>query len=272
MAEHALRYGRFASALNTYGYVVWAHDQRGHGQNPTPPVGLGHFADRDGWRALVNDAASVSKQIGEAYPRIPLFLFGHSMGSFAAQSLMAANGEDYRGVVLAGSDGPRGASEAAIRALARLQCIVLGGRAPGMWLDSLVFGAYNRQFRPNRTRFDWLSRDDMEVDKYVADKLCGFPLSAQSWSDFLIGKAQLVTNEHVDRIPKSLPIFIIGGYSDPVGANAAGLEKLRRLYEGRGLMCVQHRFYGNARHELLTEINREEVTQDIIQWLDTTSR
>jgi hypothetical protein len=105
-----------------------------------------------------------------------------------------------------------------------------------------------------------------------AKRLPDFPLSAQSWSDFLIGKAQLVTNEHVDRIPKSLPIFIIGGYSDPVGANAAGLEKLRRLYEGRGLMCVQHRFYGNARHELLTEINREKVTQDIIQWLDTTSR
>ena len=115
MAEHARRYARFASALNESGYIVWAHDQRGHGANPTPPVGLGHFADDDGWRLLVDDAASVSDRIRSAYPGLPLFVFAHSMGSFVAQSLMGERGDFYRGVVLSGSDGPRGVSEAVVR-------------------------------------------------------------------------------------------------------------------------------------------------------------
>ena len=271
MAEHARRYSRFASALNECGYVVWAHDQRGHGQNPTPPVGLGHFADRDGWRALIDDAASVSDRMHATFPQLPLFLFAHSMGSFVAQSLMAEQGQRYGGIVLAGSDGPRGASEAVIRILAVLQRFVLGGRKPGVWLDSLVFDKYNRQFQPNRTSFDWLSRDPREVDMYLNDELCGFPLTSQSWFDFLVGKAQLVTNEHVDRIPKSLPIYIIGGTRDPVGDNSKGLKRLRNLYEKRGLTQVRHRFYEDARHELLNETNRDDVTREIIRWIDVIS-
>ena len=215
MAEHARRYARFASALNESGYIVWAHDQRGHGANPTPPVGLGHFADDNGWRLLVDDAASVSDRIRSAYPGLPLFVFAHSMGSFVAQSLMGERGDFYRGVVLSGSDGPRGVSEAVVGLIARIQRLVLGSRAPGLWLDSLVFGTYNRQFRPNRTRFDWLSRDSDEVDKYINDCFCDFPLTAQSWFDFVIGKAKLVTKEHVKRIPKSLPIYISVAHAIP---------------------------------------------------------
>jgi len=272
MAEHARRYTCFATALNKHGYIVWAHDQRGHGANPTPPVGLGHFADENGWRLLVEDAASVSDQMRSAYPGLPLFVFAHSMGSFVAQSLMGERGDLYKGVILAGSDGPRGVSEAVVRLIARIQRLVLGPRAPGLWLDSLVFDTYNRQFRPNRTRFDWLSRDCDQVDKYINDYLCGFPLTAQSWFDFVTGKANLVTSEHVERIPKSLPIYIIGGTSDPVGDNSKGLKKLRRLYEQCGLEKVQARFYEDARHELVNETNRDEITEDIIQWLDVTSR
>ena len=272
MAEHARRYARFASTLNECGYIVWAHDQRGHGLNPTPPVGLGHFADDNGWRLLIDDAASLSDRMHSAYPGLPLFVFAHSMGSFVAQSLMAERGDGYQGVVLSGSDGPRGVSEAVIRLIARIQRAFLGPRAPGLWLDSLVFGTYNRQFRPNRTRFDWLSRDPGEVDKYVSDCLCGFPLTAQSWFDFVIGKAKLVTKEHVMRIPESLPIYIIGGTRDPVGDNSKGLAKLHRLYERCGLKKVETRFYKGARHELTNEINRDEITKDVIRWLDVTAR
>ena len=272
MAEHARRYARFASALNERGYIVWAHDQRGHGLNPTPPVGLGHFADDNGWRLLIDDAACVSDRMRSAYPSLPMFVFAHSMGSFVAQALMAERGDAYQGVVLCGSDGPRGATEALARIIARVQRTVLGPRAPGIWLDSLVFDTYNRQFRPNRTRFDWLSRDENEVDKFLADCLCGCPLTAQSWLDFLLGKAKLVTEDHVRRIPKSLPIYMIGGTRDPVGNNSKGLVKLRRLYERCGLTNVQAQFYKDARHELVNEINHCKITEDIIRWLDLTSR
>ena len=134
MAEHARRYARFASTLNECGYIVWAHDQRGHGLNPTPPVGLGHFADDNGWRLLIDDAASISDRMHSAYPGLPLFVFAHSMGSFVAQSLMAERGDAYRGVVLSGSDGPRGVSEAVIRLIARIQRLFLdpARRASGL--------------------------------------------------------------------------------------------------------------------------------------------
>ncbi len=266
MAEHAGRYGRFASALNSAGYLAWAHDHRGHGKN-AGEGGLGHFGDSDGWRALIDDAAQVGSEMRAAYPDLPLFLFAHSMGSFVAQSLIAEHGPLYRGVVLCGSDGPRRAMEAGGRALAGLLRLTLGGRTPGKLPDSLAFGPYNRQFAPNRTRLDWLSRDPSEVDRFVADEWCGFPLTVQSWFDFLHGKKPLGTKEHLARIPKTLPIYIIGGMRDPVGDNAKGLDRLASLYRTAGL-AVDCRFYEGARHELLNETNRDEVTRDVIAWLD----
>jgi len=189
------------------------------------------------------------------------------MGSFLAQSLFAEDGIEYRGAVLCGSDGPRAAPEAGGRALAAALRLAMGGRKPGTIFNALAFGLHNRQFRPNRTPFDWLSRDAAEVDLYVADERCGFPLTVQSWLDFLNGKKLLGTKEHVARIPKGLPIYIIGGTLDPVGDNAKGLERLAWLYRSAGLQ-VDCRFYEGARHELLNETNRGEVTRDIVAWLD----
>jgi alpha-beta hydrolase superfamily lysophospholipase len=266
MAEHAGRYARFASALNLAGYVAWGHDHRGHGKNAAED-GLGHFGDRDGWRLLIDDAEQVGRQMRAAYPVLPLFLFAHSMGSFVAQALIAEHGCAYRGVILCGSDGPGGVMETGGRMLAGFLRLASDGRKPGTALDSMAFTPYNRQFAPNRTRVDWLSRDAAEVDRYVADELCGFPLTIRSWFDFLNGKKVLGTKQHISRIPRSLPIYIIGGTRDPVGDNAKGLERLAALYRAAGLM-VDSRFYEGARHELLNETNRDEVTRDILAWLD----
>src|SRR5215813_4369951 len=126
MSEHGARYARLAAALNRAGYVVWAHDHRGHGLYPTPPVGLGHFADRHGWRAVVDDAWAVSSALQASHPSLPLVLFAHSMGSFVAQALIGEHGAAYRGVVLSGSNGPPGTLEAVGRVIASLQRRVLG--------------------------------------------------------------------------------------------------------------------------------------------------
>jgi alpha-beta hydrolase superfamily lysophospholipase len=267
MSEHGGRYERLARALNTRDINVWAHDHRGHGKNPTPPVGLGHFGDSNGWRAMVDDAWAVSEHMRTTYPGVPLVLFAHSMGSFVGQTLMAERGTAYRGVVLCGTNGPPDAKEAAVRALARLQRSVLGPRSPGEWLDRLVLQNYNRRFAPNRTKFDWLSRDECEVDKYCADPLCGVPLTAQSWFDFLRGKRHLGTKGHLERIPPALPVRVIGGARDPVGEEWQGVRRLLRAFQNAGLSNVSYKFYEGARHELVNETNREEVTGDLIEWL-----
>lgn len=268
MSEHGARYAGFAAALNRAGYVVWAHDHRGHGRNPTPPVGLGHFADRDGWRAIVEDTWAVSNALQAAHPNLPLVLFAHSMGSFVGQTLVGEHGEGYDAVILSGSNGPPGALEAVVRLVASAQLRALGGRAHGAWTNRLVMGSYNRQFAPNRTGSDWLSRDPVEVDRFIADPLCGAPLSAQSWVDFLAGKILLGRDDHLRRIPKRLPILLMAGTRDPVGENARGVRRLLATYEAVGLERVSMRLYEDARHELVNETNRDVVFADVIAWLD----
>ncbi|HEU0200698.1 MAG TPA: alpha/beta hydrolase [Burkholderiaceae bacterium] len=267
MSEHAARYARLAALLNGAGYAVWGHDHRGHGRN-VGESGLGHFADTEGWRAVIDDAWAVSCALQATYPGLPLVLFAHSMGSFVGQALIAEHGAAYRAVVLSGSNGPPDGLEAIVRAVAAVQRAVQGGRRPGTWTHRLVMGDYNRRFAPNRTPCDWLSRDAAEVDRYVADPLCGQPLSAQSWVDFLAGRKLLCRPERLVRIPKTLPILLIAGALDPVGANGRGVQRLCDAYQAAGLERVRSRLYEGARHELTNELNRDEVTADLIAWLD----
>jgi alpha-beta hydrolase superfamily lysophospholipase len=266
MAEHGARYARLAEALNRSGLVVWAHDHRGHGEHPDV---RGHFADTNGWRALIDDAWAVSAHMAATFPGLPLVLFAHSMGSFIGQTLMAERGTGYRAVVLSGTNGSPGAGHTSVRILARLQRTVRGGRQPGTWLDSLVLGNYNKAFAPNRTRVDWLSRDGAEVDRYVNDPLCGFSLTAQAWQDLLEGQPVLGTNAHLQRIPKALPVLVMAGTSDPVGERIKGVNRLLHQYAGVGLSNVSHRFYDDARHEIVNETNRQQVTDDLVEWINS---
>ena len=266
MAEHGARYRRLASELNAHGVAAWAHDHRGHGLTATSNADLGHFGDSNGWRLLVDDAWSVSRLMTETYPEVPIALFAHSMGSFIGQTLLGEHGESYAAVVLCGTNGPPDAREALLRAFSAVQVHLLGARSPGKWIDRQVTNTLNRRFEPRTTNFDWLSRDTEEVRKYVDDPLCGFPLTAQSWSDLLHGKSGLGTRAHVDRIPRTLPIRVIGGTHDPVGEDTKGINRLLRLYRNKQL-TVSCQLYEDARHELVNEVNRARVTKDVIDWL-----
>ena len=266
MAEHGARYARLAAELNSNGVAVWAHDHRGHGLTAASTVDLGHFADSNGWRLVIDDAWHVSRKMADTYPSVPLALFAHSMGSFVGQMLLGEHGASYRAVVLSGTNGPPDAREGLLRAFSIVQLHVLGARSPGTWIDTEVLRTFNRRFEPRTTDFDWLSRDASEVGKYVCDPLCGFPLSAQAWFDFLHGKPQLGEATHVERIPKTLPIHVIGGTHDPVGEDTQGVDRLLQLYRLHGL-TISWQFYDEARHELVNELNRDEVTTDVIRWL-----
>jgi alpha-beta hydrolase superfamily lysophospholipase len=265
MAEHGGRYERVARALNAAGMNAWAHDHRGHGANPTSGV-MGHFADRNGWQAVLDDVRAVSNELVRVFPDAPLILFAHSMGSFMAQAIAASPNPPFSAMVLCGTNGAAGFEETAVRLLARMQLRALGPRAPGTLLKKLVFGRYNRQFAPTRTEVDWLSRDTQEVDKYRQDPRCGFALTSQAWLDFLEGKRNLGSRPHLERIPRTLPIHVIAGTRDAVGENGAGVMRLLKACESAGL-TVSSSFYEGARHELVNETNRDVVTCDVIEWI-----
>ena len=267
LVEHGQRYARLAAALNAAHFNVWAHDHRGHGINPEPGL-TGNFADRDGWRTVVDDTWAVSSAMRAAFPALPLVLFAHSMGSFVGQTLMGEHGADYHAVVLSGSNGAPGFQEGVARGLARAQALI-GPREPGRAVSSLVLGTYNRQFAPTRTPHDWLSRDTHEVDKYAADPMCQFQLTGQAWIDFLDGKRHLGTPGQVSLIRKDLPVYLWSGARDAVGESSKGVTRLFEAYRAADMMRVAMQLYPEARHEMVNETNRDAATADLVAWIDS---
>jgi alpha-beta hydrolase superfamily lysophospholipase len=270
LAEHAGRYARLAQSLTAAGYAVYAGDLRGHGRTARGPAELGWFADSGGWRTCLEDLWQLNRRIAADHPGAPIVLIGHSMGSFMAQQFMGEHGAALGGVVLSGSNGKPARLAAAGRLIARVERLRLGRRGKSALINALAFSAFNKPFAPARTPFDWLSRDTAEVDKYIADPLCGFQSTIQLWIDLLDALAATADPAQQALIPKRLPIYVIAGARDSVSENTKGLERLLAAYRAAGLERVVHRFYPEARHELFNEVNRDEVTRDLIAWLDGT--
>lgn len=268
MAEHAGRYQYFAQALTAAGYLVYAPDLRGHGRTAGVVERTGYLADRNGWQLLVNDTYQLSRKIKGAHPGLPLFLFGHSMGSFLARHYISLHGTELQGVILSGSGGDPGLFGLMGRLLARWECKRKGKRSRSKLLDRLSFGQYNNSFRPVRTAFDWLSRDQAAVDRYIADPFCGMVATAGFFADLLSGIKLIHQPEVVNQIPKTLAVYFIAGDQDPVGKKTAGVREVVRSYQQAGMEGVSCQFYRGARHELLHETNRDEVIQAIIHWLN----
>lgn len=266
LGEHIGRYQRFAAACCEHGFAVAGHDHRGHGP-ACGPSQLGHFADRDGWNKVVNDAIIVQRFAQRNWPDTPLVLFGHSMGSFIAESVAARDHGLTKALVLSASTFSPGARLRMGRLLARVLMWRSGVRGKSPLLNRLGLGSFNGRFAPNRTDFDWLSRDAVEVDRYVADPYCGMPLSNRLWYDFLGGLVEVTSFGTLRRIPAALPILITGGESDPLGG-VRGQKTLCRAYERTGHTDVSVKLYPQGRHEMLNEINRDEFTRDVLAWID----
>lgn len=267
LAEHAGRYGRLAEALSAAGYAIYANDHRGHGRTCKSKDELGFFAAQNGWRLCLDDLWTINRHIAAQHPGLPILLLGHSMGATLAQQFIGEHGDALAGVVLSGSGGEPTLLAAVGRFIMHVERWRLGGRGRSKLAQALTFEAFNKQFAPSRTAFDWLSRDPAEVDKYVADPLCGFSASVQLWIDLIEGGKAAASIANLARIPRTLPIYVIAGARDPVGGNTKQLEPMLAGYRAARLN-VQHRFYPEARHELFNETNRDEVTRDLIEWMD----
>lgn len=268
MAEHAGRYGRFAEALVAAGYAVYANDHRGHGRTAGDPARTGYFADHDGWFKVAGDLAQLTGIIRENHPGVPIFLLGHSMGSFLVRTAITRNARDFAGVVLSGTGGDPGLLGKAGLMIARAVGALKGRRHPSRLLNTLSFGGFNKPFGPARTEFDWLSRNGAEVDRYIADPFCGAVFSAGFFVDLLEGIAYIHRPENIARIPKDLPIYLFSGAADPVSDRTRGVRQVAEAYRRAGIRDVTVRFYEGGRHEMLNEINRREVFDDTIAWLD----
>ena len=268
LAEHAARYARLAGALTAAGYGVYANDHRGHGRSVKSADDLGFFAERNGWRKCLDDLWQLNRHVAAAHPGLPIVLLGHSMGATLAEQFMADHGGALAGVVLSGPNGKPTALAKIGGAITRAERARLGARGKSKLVQSLTFDAFNKKFAPTRTAFDWLSRDPAEVDRYVADPLCGFPATVQLWLDLLKGWAAVSRAEHRNRAPKSLPVYLIAGSRDPVSGNTRQLGPWMAEYRAAGAVNLTHKFYPEARHELFNETNRDEVTHDLIGWLD----
>src|SRR6478609_5847792 len=268
LAEHAGRYARLAEALTSAGYAVYANDHRGHGRTVKSADDLGFFAERDGWRKCVDDLWQLNRHIAAKHSGLPIVLLGHSMGSTLAEQFMGDHGDVLAGVVLSGANGKPTSLAKLGRAIVRAERVRLGARGKSKLVQSLTFDAFNKNFAPARTAFDWLSRDPAEVDKYVADPLCGFSATVQLWLDLLAGWAEVSRAAHRNRVPKQLLLYLIAGERDPVSGNTRQLGPWMAEYRAAGLVNLAHKFYPDARHELFNETNRDEVTHDLIAWLD----
>ena len=267
LAEHAGRYARLAQALNQAGYAVYANDHRGHGRTAKSAEELGFFAEQGGWRKCVDDLWQVNRHIGAEHPGVPLVMIGHSMGATLAEQFMGDHGDALAGVMLSGANGKPTAMAAMGRQITRAERLRLGARGKSKLVQSLTFDAFNKKFAPTRTAFDWLSRDRAEVDKYVADPLCGFAATVQLWVDLLDGWAAVSRPEHRKRVPRDLPIHVIAGGRDPVSGNARQIGPWIEEYRATGATNVELRVYPEARHEVFNETNRDEVTKNLLAWL-----
>jgi alpha-beta hydrolase superfamily lysophospholipase len=266
LAEHAGRYERLAETLTDRGYVVYANDHRGHGRTAGEPENIGHFADANGWAQILEDIEQITRQIKNEYPNHPVILFGHSMGSLLAQHL-ATRGL-FDAVAMSGANGNVSALVQVGKWITRFERWRLGRRGKSELLGKLSFDAFNKAFRPNRTAFDWLSRDEAEVDKYIADPMCGFLCSTQLWADLLDAITEAARPEFRARIPKQLPMYLFSGSRDAANDEGRGLTALAEYYRSIGMEKVSHRIFTQARHETLNEINRDEVTGQLIDWFD----
>ncbi|MDR1443670.1 MAG: lysophospholipase [Treponema sp.] len=276
MAEHSLRYERLARRLNAEGIEVWAPDLRGHGLSAAPGRNdpqwggiRGHCADTDALPLITGDIDTLNQVIREKRPGIPCFLMGHSWGSFLAQHYIETRGNTkLAGCILSGTRGP---GSFKIRAGAPLMAVLArlaGVRRYCALSRALADGAYNKPFRPNRTPFDWLSRDNAEVDKYAADPLCGFPCSAGFYRDLTALLTHIHRPEQMERIDRRLPVYIFSGSADPVGDMGASPTALVDAYRTMGIGDLEFVLYPDARHECLNETNKEEVTENLLAWIE----
>ncbi len=267
MGEHIQRYDDFANFLASNGYIVCGNDHLGHGKSVSSENKYGYFSKTNGWQNVIKDMHNLSNIIREEYKDLPYILIGHSMGSLLSREYTAIYGDELNGVVYCGTSAGSLFIDLIIK-LCEKRIIEKGELEVGEDINKLVFGKYNRKAYPRNSRFDWLSRDVEEVNKYINDSLCGFTFTYSGFLDLFKLTKQVSGKQWASRIPLDLPIFIISGNMDPVGNYSHGVMKVADWLFTTSHRKVITKFYDDSRHELLNEIDKKLVYKDILKWIE----
>lgn len=267
MAEHIERYREFAVFLAERGIAVVGHDHLGHGRTAQTPEDFGYFAEKNGNGILVEDIHKVLQITRKIYRRQPYILLGHSMGSFLTRQFLCQYGKELDGVIICGTGYHSPATLKVGKRLCKSEANIYGWHRRSGLMLRMAFGSYNKKFQPIRTENDWLSRNEENVDRYEADPMCGFPFTLNGYYNLFVTLQNIINKENLARMPKQLPVFFIAGESDPVGEYGKGVRKVERLFRESGMQNVECRLYPEDRHELLNELDRERVYEDIWEWL-----
>jgi alpha-beta hydrolase superfamily lysophospholipase len=269
LAEHAARYQRFARFLAARGYHVYVHDHRGHGATRAPDSIPGAFASRDGASKVIADVAAIHALIGERHPGLPVVTFGHSMGGLIALNFAETHPAASAALAVWNSNFNAGLAGRAGQAALRLEAFFKGSDTPSTILPKLTFQAWANAMPDRRTDFDWLSRDPLEVDLYVVDPLSGWDATVSMWQDVfrLIYAGGDAAN--LAKLPKALPIHLIGGAEDPATDKGEAVNWLAEQMQKSGLSDVTVEILAGTRHETLNEINRDQSMDSFAAWLDS---
>lgn len=270
IAEYVGRYDHFARFLAFHGFYVCGDDHLGHGKTAANSDELGYTAERGGWSYMVDDVHALRVQTGEKYPDLPYLLLGHSMGSFISRTYLIRYPGTVDACALSGTGQQAPALVAFGSMFAKLERKRLGSHGRSGLVQKLCFGAYNNQFKPVRTPNDWISRDEKVVDAYNADPFCQFWPTVTLFGDMMGGIKFITDPDNLKQMDLNTPVLFFSGAQDPVGDSGKGVQKAYQSFLDAGCRNVSIRLYPNGRHEILNELNREEVYADVLAWMEDT--
>ena len=265
MSEHAARYDHFATYLTEQGITVYSSDLRGHGKTAGTVDDVGLFAMEDGWQKVIQDQRALISHIQSKIDS-PVFILGHSMGSFVARSLSFSGEKRVNGYIFSATAGDPGFLGRAGKLIASANSRLVGKKNRSKLLDQLAFGDFNKKIENPKTKKDWLTRDEEVVNRYINDPFCMQIFMSQFFTDLLEGIISINYPANVKRMVK-VPYLLFAGTMDPVGDYGKGVQKIYQMMLGKNHQ-VEMKLYDGGRHEMLNEINKEEVYQDVLGWIE----
>ena len=266
LAEHSARYERFATFMAARGFDTYAHDHRGHGHTKAPDAPLGHFGSEPATDKVIADILAVHDRIAQDRPGLPVIVFGHSMGGLIALNFVLRHPHRAKAATIWNANFSAGVGGRAAKAVLALERFRLGSDVPSRLLPRLTFEAWNNQVPNRRTEFDWLSRDEAEVAKYIADPLCGWPASVGMWRavfDFIFFGAD---DRNFANVPRDMPFNLVGGEADPSTGGGKAVTSLADRMRRMGFSDVVSTLYAETRHESLNELNRDVIMEEFATW------
>lgn len=267
MSEYIDRYDDFANYLADKGILVVGDDHLGHGKSVTPGEPYGYFCKEDAPTVLVRDEHRLKKMVQEKYPGVPYLILGHSMGSFITRNYLMRYGSGINGALIVGTGMQSKPTLLCARALAAIQKVFCGEKHVSRLVDKAAFGVYNKRIESPKTSFDWLSRNEDNVRKYIDDPLCGFIFTVNGFQTLFKLIYNLHDTDKLRQMPVNLPIFFLSGADDPVGNYGKSVEMVYQSFREIGMENVQMKLYPKDRHELLNEVDKKDVYGDIYRWI-----